>query len=125
VRENDTRMSDQSVSSIADSIWRFQSITFEWGFSRCRSDFEGCLGVAATPRHAVSSCYLGAAHKLSMSYCVARRSYCVARLSSWGPRHVRFTPNNGHWAARPSQHLAVARALKAANAKARSRLTRH
>jgi len=67
-------MSDQSVSSIADSIWRFQSITFEWGFSRCRSDFEGCLGVAATPRHAVSSCYLGAAHKLSMSYCVARRS---------------------------------------------------
>jgi hypothetical protein len=23
------------------------------------------------------------------------------------PRHVRFTPNNGHWSAHPSQHLAV------------------
>ena len=23
------------------------------------------------------------------------------------PRHVRFTPNNGRWAAHPSQHLAV------------------
>jgi hypothetical protein len=23
------------------------------------------------------------------------------------PRHVRFTPNNGSWAAHPSQHLAV------------------
>ena len=22
-------------------------------------------------------------------------------------RHVRFTPNNGRWAAHPSQHLAV------------------
>jgi hypothetical protein len=22
-------------------------------------------------------------------------------------RHVRFTPNSGHWAAQPSQHLAV------------------
>ena len=33
-------------------------------------------------------------------------------------RHVRFTPKSGHWAARPSPHLAVARALKAANAKA-------
>jgi hypothetical protein len=23
------------------------------------------------------------------------------------PRHVRFTPNNGSWAAYPSQHLAI------------------
>ena len=23
------------------------------------------------------------------------------------PRHVRFTPNNGSWAAHPSQHLAA------------------
>jgi hypothetical protein len=23
------------------------------------------------------------------------------------PRHVRFTPNNGRWAAHPSQHLAI------------------
>jgi hypothetical protein len=23
------------------------------------------------------------------------------------PHHVRFTPNNGRWAAHPSQHLAV------------------
>ena len=27
------------------------------------------------------------------------------------PRHVRFTPNNGRWAAHPSQHLAVWRRL--------------
>jgi hypothetical protein len=24
-----------------------------------------------------------------------------------GPRHVRFTPNNGRWATHPGQHLAV------------------
>jgi len=23
------------------------------------------------------------------------------------PRHVRFTPNNGRWAAHPSEHLAI------------------
>ena len=23
------------------------------------------------------------------------------------PRHIRLTPNNGRWAAHPSQHLAV------------------
>jgi len=32
--QNDTRMNDQSVGSIADTTWRFQSITFEGGFRR-------------------------------------------------------------------------------------------
>jgi hypothetical protein len=32
---------------------------------------------------------------------------CPLWVSSGHPPHVRFTPNNGRWAAHPSQHLAV------------------
>jgi hypothetical protein len=80
-------MNDQSVSSLPTRFGDSNQSPLNEGsadnnLAGVARIFEGCLGVAATPLHAVSSCYLGAAHKLSPSYCVARGSYCVARLPS-------------------------------------------
>jgi hypothetical protein len=63
-------MNDQSVSSLPTRFGDSNQSPLNEGsadnnLAGVARIFEGCLGVAATPLHAVSSCYLGAAHKLS------------------------------------------------------------
>ena len=58
-----------------------------------------------SPKFSTKKAQSGQLIKLEKVESNVRYGSLADRLIS--PRHVRFTPNNGRWAAHPSQHLAV------------------
>jgi hypothetical protein len=55
-------------------------------------------------------------HRAPLFYCIDNRGEIACRGRT--PSHVRFTPNNGRWAAHPSKHLAVGLWVHALKARA-------